>query len=225
MRLLLIEDDREIVEQLKPRLRKAGYAVETAPNGIDGEFLAMEESFDLIVLDLGLPKRPGLDVLENLRASQNTTPILILTGRDSWQEKVEGLKRGADDYLTKPFHTEELIARLEAILRRHSGQADNRLTCAGVTLDIDQQQARLTGGAVVSLTAKEFRLLRYLMTNANRIISKTELSDHVYEEQQLKDSNVIEVYINRLRERFGKALIETHRGKGYMLRADSSDTD
>lgn len=220
MRLLLVEDDLELIAQLKPQLQRAGYAVEVTEDGVDGEFLATEEQFDAIILDLGLPKRPGLTVLENLRKAGIETPIVILTARDSWQEKVDGLKQGADDYLTKPFHFEELQARLEAVMRRNLGRADNTLECQGVLLDIDTQQAKSRLGDRVTLTGKEFRLLRYLFAHADKIVSKTELSEHVYEEEMLKDSNVIEVYINRLRQYFGKDLIETKRGQGYLVASD-----
>ena len=223
MRLLLIEDDLDLINQLRPQLQKSGFAVEVAQDGIDGEFLAQEESFDGIVLDLGLPKRPGLEVLSNLRNAGIDTPIVILTARDSWQEKVDGLKHGADDYLTKPFHFEELQARLEAVMRRNQARADNTLICQGVRLDVDTQQAVDAAGQTISLTGKEFRLLRYLITHAGKIVSKTELSEHVYEEEMLKDSNVIEVYINRLRQYFGKDFIETKRGQGYIVQLDESN--
>lgn len=223
MRLLLVEDDTDLIDQLKPQLQKAGFAVEVARDGVDGEFLAQEESFDGIILDLGLPKRPGLEVLSNLRGAEVETPIVILTARDSWQEKVDGLKHGADDYLTKPFHFEELQARIEAVMRRNQGRADNTLVCQGVTLNIDTQQARNALGHNIALTGKEFRLLRYLITHAGKIISKSELSEHVYEEEMLKDSNVIEVYINRLRQYFGKDFIETKRGQGYVVQLDKNN--
>lgn len=222
MRLLLVEDDLELIAQIKPQLQRAGYALEVAKDGVDGEFLATEEQFDAVILDLGLPKRPGLTVLGNLRKVGIETPIVILTARDSWQEKVDGLKQGADDYLTKPFHFEELQARLEAVMRRNLGRADNTLECQGVLLDIDTQQATTIEGDSVALTGKEFRLLRYLFTHADKIVSKTELSEHVYEEEMLKDSNVIEVYINRLRQYFGKDLIETKRGQGYLVVSSKS---
>lgn len=217
MKLLLVEDDATLVARLRPLLQKAGYAVEVADNGIDGEFLGEQEAFDLVVLDLGLPGKPGLDVLRQWRAKQRSMPVLVLTARDAWHERVEGLKAGADDYLGKPFNTEELLARLEAINRRHLGRADNQLTWAGVHLDVDRQQAQFQQ-QTVALTAIEFRLLRYLMLHPDRFHSKTELSERVYEEEQLKDSNVIEVYINRLRHYFGKDFIETRRGQGYRLR-------
>ncbi len=217
MRLLLVEDDARLVAELRPLLKKAGYVVETSDNGIDAEFLALEEDYDGIILDLGLPQKPGLEVLQSLRQQQRDTPILILTARDSWQERVDGLKAGADDYLGKPFHFEELLARLEAILRRRFGQKDNRLAYQDIELDLDRQLAIKKGGEPIQLTAIEFKLLRYLILNAGKIISKTTLSEHVYEEDQIKDSNVIEVYINRLRQLFGKKFITTHRGQGYRL--------
>ncbi|MBL4679114.1 MAG: response regulator transcription factor [Pseudomonadales bacterium] len=216
MKILLVEDDVRLVESLRPQLNKAGYVVEWSDNGIDGEFMAMEEDFDCIILDLGLPQKNGLDVLTTLRQKKIQTPILILTARDSWQERVDGLKAGADDYVGKPFHYEELLARLEAILRRQFGQADNTLEIQGLVLDLDRQQAH-QGERTVQLTAIEFKLLRYLMSHPGKIISKTTLSEHVYEEEQLKDSNVIEVYINRLRHHFSKSLIVTYRGQGYKL--------
>ena len=217
MKLLLVEDDAELVEHLRPILQQAGYAVETSDNGIDAAFLGEQESFDLVILDLGLPGKSGLDVLRQWREHQRTMPVLVLTARDAWHERVEGLKAGADDYLGKPFHSPELLARLEAISRRHQGRADNRLQWGEVALDIDAQQAHVNN-QVIQLTAIEFRLLRYLMLQPERFHSKTELSEHVYEEEQIKDSNVIEVYVNRLRQYFGKDFIETRRGQGYRLR-------
>ncbi len=217
MKILLAEDDLPLVEELRPRLQRAGYACEWADNGVDAEFLASEESFDAIILDLGLPQKPGLEVLKALRSQQNSTPVLILTARDTWQERVEGLKSGADDYLGKPFQFEELVARLEALLRRKFGHSEQVLSFADITLDLDRQTVSRDGQSSVQLTAIEFRLLRYLMSNADRIISKTELSEHVYEEEQLRDSNVIEVYINRLRTLLGKEAIKTFRGQGYRL--------
>ncbi len=217
MKLLLIEDDSQLTNSLQPILRQAGYAVEIAHDGIEGEFLGNELQPDLIVLDLGLPKRGGLEVLTNWRAAGNKTPVLILTARDSWHERVQGLKAGADDYLGKPFHSQELLARLEAINRRQAGQASNQLCWRGVRLDSERQHATTTDGRVIELTGIEFRLLRYLMQHPNEVHSKTRLSEHVYEEDQLKDSNVMEVYINRLRQYFGKDFIETRRGQGYQL--------
>ncbi len=216
MKILLVEDDARLVESLRPKLKKAGYVVEWSDNGIDGEFMAMEENFDGIILDLGLPQKPGLEVLKALRQNKLDTPVLILTARDSWQERVDGLKAGADDYVGKPFHFEELLARLEAILRRRFGQTGNTLEHQNLILDLDQQRVNVDDKSI-QLTAIEFRLLRYLMSNPGKIISKSVLSEHIYEEDQLKDSNVIEVYINRLRHLFGKTLIKTYRGQGYQL--------
>lgn len=217
MRLLLVEDDETLVAELRTRLKQAGFAVEVALDGEDGAFLGEEETFDAVILDLGLPKRSGLEVLAQWRASGRDMPVLILTARDSWQERVDGLKAGADDYLGKPFQVEELLARLEALIRRRHGQSGAQLRVAGLILDTDRQQVCDASGKWHSLTGIEFRLLRYLMMNAGKVLSKTELSEHVYEEQQLRDSNVIEVYINRLRQRFGRDLIETRRGQGYCL--------
>ncbi len=216
MKLLLVEDDVELVDRLRPVLRQSGFVVEWADNGVDAEFLILEEDFDGVILDLGLPGKNGLDVLRSVREQGSQVPVLILTARDGWQERVDGLKAGADDYLGKPFHSEELLARLEAILRRRHGLSSNRIEHRGLVLDLDRQQA-IFGGREVPLTGIEFRLLRYLMLNPDKILSKTELSEHVYEEEQLKDSNVIEVYVNRLRKRFGKSVIDTFRGQGYRL--------
>jgi two-component system OmpR family response regulator len=218
LRLLLVDDDPGLVENLRPILKRAGYAVEVSDNGVDAAFFAREEDFDAVILDLGLPGKPGLEVLREWRDEGMDAPVLVLTARDAWHERVDGLKAGADDYLGKPFHGAELLARLEAILRRRAGRSDNTLEASGVTLDIDRQQATGPDGDIHQLTGIEFRLLRCLMTNADRILPKTELSEHVYEEEHLKDSNVIEVYINRLRNKFGHDFIETRRGQGYRLR-------
>jgi len=217
LRLLLVEDDSTLAGFLRTRLNRGGYAVEWVDNGIDAEFLAGEESFDGIILDLGLPGKSGLEVLKSWRRNKLTTPVLILTARDSWQERVDGLKAGADDYLGKPFQFEELSARLEAILRRHFGHIDNVLECGDIILDLDKQSVTTGSETIHQLTAIEFRLLRYLMSNPQKIISKNELSEHVYEEEQLRDSNTIEVYINRLRSRIGKTRIKTYRGQGYRF--------
>ena len=222
MKLLLVEDDPDLVGYLRPKLKRAGFAIETADNGVDAEFLAHEEEFDGIILDLGLPRKPGLEVLKSLRANQLETPVLILTARDSWQERVDGLKAGADDYLGKPFHFEELLARLEAVLRRRFGQTDNRIELDGLSLNPETQVISIKGKQDQQLTAIEFRLLRYLMLNPGKILSKTALSEHVYEEEEIKDSNVIEVYINRLRSFIGKNKIKTFRGQGYQLVEDKN---
>lgn len=220
MRLLLVEDDCDLVDSLKPALKDAGYTVEHVDNGIDGQFLGEEEDFDVVILDLGLPGKPGMELLNHWRQQGLDMPILILTARDAWHERVDGLKAGADDYLGKPFHTQELLARLEALIRRKFGHADNQLSHAGVTLNVGTQTVVNSDNEEFELTAIEYRLLHYLMMNPDKVISKTELSERVYEEEQLKDSNVIEVYINRLRQRLGKAFIETRRGQGYRLREE-----
>ena len=217
MKLLLVEDDVQLVSKLKPALQKAGYVVECSDNGVDAEFLAQQEAFDGIILDLGLPQRSGLEVLANWRNNNLDTPVLILTARDTWQERVDGLKAGADDYVGKPFQVEELLARMEALLRRRFGHVNNYLEYAGIRLDLDTQTAEDEKGNKNPLTAIEFRLLRYLMLHPQKILSKSILSEHMYEEEHIRDSNVIEVYINRLRSRFGKDFIKTYRGQGYKL--------
>jgi len=218
LKLLLVEDDLNLVNNLKPVLKQAGYAVDHADNGIDGQFLGEEMSFDAIILDLGLPGRPGLEILANWRNQGLTVPVLILTARDAWHEKVDGLKAGADDYLGKPFHTEELLARLEALIRRKFGHADNQIKHCGIVLDVRKQTVTNDKGDPLKLTGIEYKLLHYLMMNADKVISKTELSEHIYEEEQLKDSNTIEVFINRLRQYLGKEFIMTRRGQGYQLK-------
>ncbi|MBF0219847.1 MAG: response regulator transcription factor [Gammaproteobacteria bacterium] len=220
MKLLLIEDDAQLVKQLKPLLQQRGYAVEVADNGIDGHFLGNELKPDAVILDLGLPGKSGLDLLREWRAAGNRVPVLILTARDAWHERVDGLQAGADDYLGKPFHSEELLARLQALHRRRYGLQNNHLTWQGVALDTDSQTATTAAGTTVTLTAIEFRLLRLLLLKPQHIHSKTALSEQIYEDDQLKDSNIIEVYINRLRHLFGKEFIETRRGQGYTLRTD-----
>ncbi|ODC04356.1 DNA-binding response regulator [Terasakiispira papahanaumokuakeensis] len=217
MKLLLVEDDDNLVEQLRPRLQQAGFAVEVANDGIDGAFLGMEETLDGVILDLGLPGQSGLEVLKEWRSAGRDMPVLILTARDAWHEKVDGLKAGADDYLGKPFHVEELVARLEAIIRRHHGQADPMLKVGKIHLNQDTQCVTDASGHTHELTAIEFRLLRCLMLNVGQIMSKTALSEHVYEEDQLRDSNVMEVYVNRLRQRLGRDVIKTRRGQGYVM--------
>lgn len=217
MKLLLAEDDIELAEYLMRNLKSSDYAVEWADNGVDAEFMGLEDDFDGIILDLGLPQKSGLEVLSYWRKQEVDTPVLILTARDSWQERVDGLKAGADDYLGKPFQFEELAARLQAIVRRRFGRADNSLRHADIVLDVDARRVTTADRENMPLTAIEFRLLRYLLLNPNRILSKTELSEHIYEEEQLKDSNVIEVYVNRLRSLLGRSRITTYRGQGYRL--------
>tara|TARA_R110002167_G_scaffold45323_6_gene136137 strand:+ start:6540 stop:7208 length:669 start_codon:yes stop_codon:yes gene_type:complete len=217
MKILLVEDDKSLAFRLKENLNQAGYSTQLSHDGIDAEFIGNEETFAAVVLDLGLPGRSGLEVLEHWRNQGNLTPVLILTARDSWQERVDGLKAGADDYLGKPFHSEELLARLDAVIRRHHGHASNQIEAAGLSLDTDTQQVSIQGQAPQQLTGIEYRLLRLLLMNPQRLLTKNEISEQIYEEEQLRDSNVVEVYINRLRRRFGKSIIDTHRGQGYRL--------
>jgi len=202
---------------LKKDLGHAGFAVDLADNGVDGEFMGDEEPYDAVVLDLGLPKRPGLEVLQNWRKRGNRVPVIILTARDAWHEKVEGFKAGADDYLAKPFHVEELEVRINALIRRGHGQTGGELQVAGLTLNEDRQSVTAADGGEVGLTGIEFRLLRYFMLHPGQILSKSRLTEHVYDFDSDKDSNVMEVYINRLRQKLGKDLIATRRGQGYVF--------
>lgn len=223
MRLLLVEDDTGQSRRLRSELERAGFAVDVVADGVDAEFMGISEPYDIVVLDLGLPGRPGLEILQHWRNARNPVPVLILTARDAWHEKVDGFKAGADDYLAKPFHTAELIARLHALLRRSPFRPRAALHVAGIELDEESQQARvLATGAIFDLTGTEFRLLRYFMLHPNRILAKSQLVEHVYDFNTERDSNVLEVYINRLRRKFGHSLIVTRRGQGYVL--DSSDT-
>lgn len=217
MRLLLVEDDAELVALLKPVLERAGFAVDTAGDGPQAEFLGNEEPYDAVILDLGLPGKPGLDVLRDWRNGGNHVPVLILTARDAWHERVDGFKTGADDYLGKPFHVEELLERLKALIRRTEGNPDPRLSAGGLQLDEERQQVLLPDGRCLELTGTEFRLLRYLMLHPGRILSKTRLTEHVYDQDFDHDSNLIEVYIRRLREKIGRDSIQTRRGQGYLF--------
>ncbi len=218
MRLLLVEDDKMLVEDLVPELRQAGYAVDLATDGQEALFLGETESYDLVVLDLGLPVMNGLEILRKWRAGGIKAPVLILTARDSWREKVDGLKAGADDYLTKPFYSEELLARLQALLRRSHDRVATQLHAEGMLLDEEHQQILLDDGSSLPLTGTEFRLLRYFMMNPGKPLSKTRLTEHVYEQDFDRDSNLIEVYVRRLREKIGNSRIETRRGQGYVFK-------
>ena len=217
MRLLLVEDDANLVSTLRKDLEAAGFAVDTADNGIDGEFMGNEDIYDIVVLDLGLPKRSGLEVLKNWRSKHNPVPVLVLTARDAWHERVDGFKAGADDYLGKPFHIEELIARLNALLHRAREKPGGQLDIKGLRLDENRQTVIMRDGTSINLTGTEFRLLRYFLLHPDRILSKSVLTEHVYDFDSDKDSNVIEVYIKRLREKLGKDCIQTRRGQGYVF--------
>ncbi len=218
MRLLLVEDDALLSRRLSGELEHAGFAVDVTDNGLDAEFMGNNEPYDVVVLDLGLPGRPGLEVLRHWRAVGLPTPVLILTARDAWHEKVEGFKAGADDYLGKPFHSAELIARLQALLRRGVARPHGPLQVAGLELDEDTQTVHLIAtGEAFGLTGIEFRLLRYFMCHPGQVLSKTRLTEHVYDFDTERDSNVLEVYINRLRRKLGHSLITTRRGQGYVF--------
>ncbi len=218
VRLLLAEDDGELAKGLRQQLVDAGFAVDWADNGEDALFLGRTETYDLVILDLGLPRLPGLKVLEGWREDGLGLPVLILTARDTWREKVQGLKAGADDYLAKPFYPEELLARVQALIRRAHGRVSPRIQAAGLTLDEEHQQVLRSDGSTVDLTGTEFRLLRYFMLNPDKPLSKTRLTEHVYDQDFDLDSNVIEVYVRRLREKIGQERIETRRGQGYVFR-------
>ncbi len=219
MRLLLVEDDEELLQRLKKDLEASGYAVDTAQNGVDAEYLGNEMIYDVAVLDLGLPQRSGLDVLKNWRAQKNTIPVIVLTARNAWHERVDGFKAGADDYLGKPFHVEELKARLQALIHRSSQQPGGELLADGLQLN-EQKQTVMTADQVVhQLTGTEFRLLRYFLLHPENVLSKTTLMEHVYDFDSEKDSNVIEVYVRRLRQILGKKRIVTLRGQGYVFKA------
>jgi DNA-binding response OmpR family regulator len=217
MRLLLIEDDPDLGRGLRRDLAAAGYAVDWARDGLDGGFLGADQPYDLIVLDLGLPGKSGLDCLREWRAGSVQTPVLILTARDAWHERVDGLKAGADDYLGKPFHLQELLARLQALSRRAAGQVSPRLRVAGLELDEERQRVRLPDGAEADLTGTEFRLLRTFMRNPDKLMSKAALIEHVYDQHAEHGSNLIEVYVRRLREKIGRERLRTQRGQGYLF--------
>lgn len=219
MRLLVIEDDPDLGSRLKQDLSKAGFATDLVDNGFDGEIRGDIEPYDVIVLDLGLPKKSGLEVLGSWRAKGNHIPVVILTARDAWHEKVDGFKAGADDYLGKPFHTEELVARINALIKRSKTQTAGKLELGGLFLDEEKQFVTVNDSTPIELTGTEFRLLRYFMLNPNKILSKTKLTEHVYEYDSDKDSNVIEVYVKRLRQKLGKDYFETRRGQGYIFKA------
>ncbi|MEX2525100.1 MAG: response regulator transcription factor [Gammaproteobacteria bacterium] len=217
MRLLVIEDDGDLLEEIKQGLQQSGFAVDISRDGREGEFLAETEDYDAVVLDLGLPGKGGLAVLSVWRERGNDVPVLILTARGAWHEKVEGFRAGADDYLAKPFHMEELAVRLQALIRRRYGRSDPVLRVGDVTLDPERQCVTVADGNPVDLTATEYRLLEYLMQHAGKIASKTRLLEHTYSNEAEADENLIEVYINRLRGKLGSSRIETRRGQGYVF--------
>jgi two-component system response regulator PhoP len=220
MRILLIEDEAALRDTLQERLRREGHVVDAAADGEEGLYAGSEYPIDVAVVDLGLPKLPGIEVIRQLRARGKTFPIIILTARGRWQDKVEGLEAGGDDYLVKPFEVEELLARLRALVRRAAGWTQASLQCGPLVLDTAAQTLQLDG-APVELTSYEYRVLEYLVLHSGEVVSKTELTEHLYEEDQDRDSNVIEVFIGRLRRKLDpdNALnpIETLRGRGYRF--------
>lgn len=220
MRLLLVEDEAGLRKQLRDALADAGYTVDPAADGEEGLYLGTEFPMDVAVVDLGLPKLNGIEMIRRLRAGGRDFPILILTARDNWQDKVEGLGAGADDYLVKPFHTQELLARLNALTRRAAGWSQPVLQCGPIELDSASQRVT-RDGEVVDLTSFEYRMLHYLMLHAGEVVSKTDLTEHLYEQDHDRDSNVIEVFVGRLRKKLDPdgslAVIETLRGRGYRF--------
>lgn len=221
MRLLLVEDQVDLADSLTADLQRHGYAVDWRTDGRDALWQGAVEPYDAIILDLGLPGLNGLEVLKQWRAQNLATPVLILTARSSWAERIEGLKAGADDYLAKPFHPEELLLRIQALLRRAHGLANQpQLQAAGLSLD-EERQCVQQNGQNIELTAAEFRLLRYFMLHPGQLLSKLQLSEHLYDGESERDSNVLEVHVNRLRNKLGKSVIETRRGQGYRYVGDA----
>ncbi len=216
MRLLVVEDDKDLNRQLAQALGQAGYAVDRAFDGEEGQFLGETEPYDAVVLDIGLPKIDGVAVLEAWRKAGRTMPVLILTARDGWSEKVRGFDAGADDYVTKPFHLEEILARLRALTRRATGHASAELVCGPVRLDTKAGRVHVDGAAI-KLTSHEYRLLAYLMHHTGRIVSRTEIVEHLYDQDFDRDSNTIEVFVGRLRKKLGAEIIQTVRGLGYLV--------
>ena len=216
MRLLVVEDDRDLNRQLVKAFEQAGYAVDEAFDGEEGEFLGETEPYDAVVLDIGLPGKDGVAVLEAWRKAGRKMPVLVLTARDRWSEKVQAFDAGADDYVTKPFHLEEVLARLRALVRRASGHASSDLVCGPVRIDTRTSRVSVND-VTIKLTSLEYRLISYLMHHAGRVVSRTELVEHLYDQDFDRDSNTIEVFIGRLRKKIGPDRIETVRGLGYRI--------
>jgi two-component system response regulator PhoP len=221
MRILVVEDEAQLREQLSERLKKVGYAVEQASDGEEGLYIGEEFPLDLAIIDLGLPGMSGIDLIRRLRAEGKEFPILILTARGNWQDKVEGLEAGADDYVVKPFHVEEVLARLNALLRRASGHSRPALVFGPIRIDTRSQDVQVDG-RVVELTAYEYKVLEYLVLHCGEVVSKTDLTEHIYEQDYDRDSNVLEVFVGRLRRKLDPENsyrpIETLRGRGYRFK-------
>ena len=216
MRLLVVEDDRDLNRQLVKAFEQAGYAVDEAFDGEEGEFFGETEPYDAVVLDIGLPGKDGVAVLEAWRKAGRKMPVLVLTARDRWSEKVQAFDAGADDYVTKPFHLEEVLARLRALVRRASGHASSDLICGPVRIDTRTSRVSVND-VTIKLTSLEYRLISYLMHHAGRVVSRTELVEHLYDQDFDRDSNTIEVFVGRLRKKLGVDAIRTIRGLGYVL--------
>ena len=220
MRILLVEDDRNLNRQIAAALGDAGYAVDKAYDGEEGQFLGETEPYDAVILDLGLPGIDGVSILTNWRRAARKMPVLILTARDRWSDKVQGFDAGADDYLAKPFHMEELLARIRALLRRATGHATSELVSGAIRLDTRSGRVSVDG-TPIKLTSHEYRLLSYLMHHSGRIVSRGELTEHLYDQDFDRDSNTIEVFVGRLRKKLGVDVIQTVRGLGYLVEAGS----
>jgi two-component system OmpR family response regulator len=219
MRVLVVEDDTNLNRQIKEALTDAGYAVDVAFDGEEGHFLGDTEPYDAVVLDIGLPQMDGLSVLEEWRRAGKSMPVLLLTARDRWSDKVQGIDAGADDYVAKPFHMEEILARIRALVRRAAGHASNEITAGSVRLDVRSGKVTV-GGQAVKLTSHELRLLSYLMHHKGKVISRTELTEHLYDQDFDRDSNTIEVFVGRLRKKLPEDCIQTVRGLGYQILED-----
>ena len=216
MRVLVVEDDRDLNRQLVSALTDAGYAVDAAFDGEEGYFLGETEPYDMVILDTGLPKMDGISVLEQWRRAERKMPVIILTARDRWSDKVAGFDAGADDYVAKPFHMEEVLARVRALLRRSAGHASSEIACGPLLLDTKSARVTVDGNAI-KLTSLEFRLLAYLMHHKGKVVSRTELVEHLYDQDFDRDSNTIEVFVGRLRKKLGVDVLRTIRGMGYCV--------
>lgn len=220
MRILIVEDEKDLNRQLEEACVDAGYVVDKAFDGEEGHFLGDTEPYDAVILDIGLPEMDGLTVLEKWRENGKSMPVLMLTARDRWSDKVTGMDAGADDYVAKPFHIEEVLARLRALIRRSSGHASSQLTCGEIVFDTRTSKVTYQGKSV-KLTSHELRLLSYLLHHPGEVISRTELTEHLYDQDFDKDSNTIEVFVGRLRKKLDPDFVETVRGLGYRLRENS----
>lgn len=216
MRVLVVEDDPDLNRQLAAALKDAGYVVDSAKDGEEGHFLGDTEPYDAVILDIGLPVMDGISVLEEWRRAGRTMPVLLLTARDRWSDKVQGIDAGADDYVAKPFHVEEVLARVRALVRRAAGHAANEIECGSVRLDMKAGRVTVDGNPV-KLTSHEYKVLEYLLHHRDRVVSRTELIEHLYDQDFDRDSNTIEVFVGRLRKKMPSELIETVRGLGYRI--------